>query len=186
MSLLGDIVALKMDGTPPETVRKIEIGMLMQAFANAFGVEPIPVEDLSADQALSTFREFTAACMETVPVDTPAFETYRTRLRAEAYKLGSKGRDYLSLKPKKVFKAVRYGYRGIGIEIEGELPGTIHFTACSFAQRYTPADCRLMSGFDEGFICGVAGYPEGSLEFSCRLTEGTAECTACLRDGRDN
>ena len=55
----------------------------------------------------------------------------------------------------------------------------VRFGPCSFSQRYTPEDCRFMSAFDEGFMCGIMGI-EGDLRFECRLTEGAACCRARL------
>lgn len=168
-----------LDRTPPAWVRKYEVAALTGAFAEAFGVEAPDMEPLSADEALSTYREFTAACMETALEDAALAEAYREQLGLSARELGAKVRAIVPVRRESAFRLVRFLYRGIGIELSGEVPGDVRFGPCSFAQRYTPADCYLMSAFDEGFICGVTGV-EGKLSFTCRLTEGAASCCARL------
>ena len=37
-----------------------------------------------------------------------------------------------------------------------------------------------MSGFDEGFLCGLFGEPDARLVFSCRKSEGAPRCHARL------
>lgn len=168
-----------LDRTPPAWLRKIEAAALMGVFAKAFDVEPPELEDMPADQALAAFREFTAACMEAALADAEVAAAYRTRLGKEARKLGRGVRAAAHARNANAFRLVKFLYRGIGIELSGELPGAVRFGPCSFAQRYTPADCWFMSAFDEGFMCGVMGI-EGELRFECRLTEGAACCCARL------
>lgn len=178
-----------LDQVPPAWLRKRESAELMRVFAAAFDVTPPAMGSLSADEALAAFREFTAACMESVLVGeggsrrspTPeAFEAagpYRARLSEEAVALGDMVRKAIPVRPSQAFRLVRFFYRGIGIELTGEVPGEVRFGPCSFALRYTPFDCWFMSAFDEGFIRGVTGI-DGTLAFSCRLTEGAPSCRA--------
>lgn len=167
------------DRTPPAWLRMFEVAALMGAFAKAFDVEAPELEDMPADKALAVYREFTAACMEAALVDDEVAAAYRARLGAEARELGRKVRAVVPVRPASAFRLVRFLYRGIGIELSGELPGAVQFGPCSFSQRYTPADCWLMSAFDEGFMCGIMGI-EGQLCFDCRLTEGAPCCRAQL------
>ena len=168
-----------LDRTPPAWLRKVEVAMLMNAFSDAFDVEPPTLKGMSADDALAAYREFTAACMEAALADDDVAAAYRARLGAAARELGRKVRFATHARPANAFRFARFFYRGIGIELSGELPGSLCFGPCSFAQRYTPADCWFMSAFDEGFMCGIAGI-EGELCFDCRLTEGAACCCARL------
>lgn len=168
-----------LDRTPPALIRKIEAAALMGVFAKAFDVDSPELEDVSADEALRVYREFTAACMEAALESREVAAMYRTRLGAEARELGRKVRAAVPMRPSSAFRLVRFLYRGIGIEIAGELPGAVRFGPCSFAQRYTPEDCWLMSAFDEGFMCGILGV-EGKLLFDCRLTESAECCRARL------
>ncbi len=168
-----------LEGDPPSWLRKLEVAALMGAFEKAFDVEPPGLEDASAETALAAYREFTAACMEAALEDEQVAAAYRERLGAEARELGRKVRTVVPVGPSSAFRLVRYLYRGIDIELAGELPGAVRFGPCSFAQRYTPADCWFMSAFDEGFMCGIVGV-ESALRFECRLTEGAACCRAQL------
>ena len=180
-----------LDVTPPSFARKFEVAVLMGAFAEAFDVEPPAVGDLTADEALRAFREFTAACMEAALADEATARKYRARLREVALRLGSQVRSMLRPRAASVFRLTQALYRGIGIELRGDsqscvapyFPGALEFGPCSFAQRYTSADCWFMSAFDEGFMCGIAGV-DAQLSFSCRLTEGATCCRACFREGR--
>lgn len=174
-----------LDVTPPAFARKFEVAVLMGVFAQAFDVEPPAVGDASADEALRMFREFTAACMEAALVDEAAADQYRMRLRAAAVRLGAQVRTTLQPRPSSTFRLVQALYRGIGIELRSAsqdciapyFPRDLEFRSCSFAQRYSAGDCWLMSAFDEGFMCGVAGV-DAQLSFACRLTEGAPRCQA--------
>lgn len=166
------------DGVPPAWLRKIEAKVLMDVFADAFDVEPPEVGHLDASGALLAFREFTAGCMEAALVDEQMAWRYRDRLGDRAYRLGNKVRTALRVRPSQAMRIVRFFYRGIGIELSGELPGALRFGPCSFSGRYTPGDCWLMSAFDEGFMRGMAGRADAALAFTCRLTEGGTHCDA--------
>lgn len=169
-----------LDGEPPAWLRKREVEVLMGAFAEAFEVEPPEVASLSADEPLFAFREFTAACMDAAGEDVQVAERYRERLGEVAFRLGTQVRLALVVRPSQALHVARYFYRAIDIELVGELPGSLRFGPCSFAQRYTPANCWFMSAFDEGFLRGVMGDRDAKheLAFACRLTEGAPYCRA--------
>lgn len=166
------------DRTPPTWLRKTETAALMAVFARAFQVDPPNVAGLSAADALAAFREFTAACMGAALVDEDAAKLFRRRLGAQALALGDGVRRLLKVRPSAAFRVARFLYSGIGIRVEGALPGAIRFCPCSFAARYTPADCWFMSAFDEGFMRGISGMHDVELVFSCRLTQGASCCLA--------
>lgn len=170
-----------LDRMPPAWVRKMEIEMLMEAFATAFAVDSPSLAGASADEALAAFRDFTAACMEAALEDAGAAATYRARLGEEARRLGARVRTMFPVRRQAAFRLVRFFYRGIEIELKGDVPGDLQFGPCSFAQRYSPQDCWFMSAFDEGFICGMLGV-NGRLGFSCRLTEGASCCRARMEE----
>ncbi len=163
---------------PPAWVRKAELELLMQTFAKAFEVEPPSLAGMDGDDALACYREFTAACMELALEDENMARHLRGRLGTEAFRLGTMVRYTLGLQPGQDFAAVRFFYRGIGIELEAEPVAQLCFGSCAFASRYTPADCWFMSAFDEGFLQGMLGEPESRLSFECRLTEGAPCCRA--------
>lgn len=178
--MILDAFATLLDRTPPAFVRKIEASVLLDLFAKAFDVKAPALEDVSADAALATYREFSAACMEAALADPATAQQYRTRLRAHALELGEKVRAVLGVRSSQAMRVASFFYRGIGIELSGSLPGKLRFGPCSFSSRYTPGCCWLMSGFDEGFLCGLSGYPRAELGFECRLTEGAPCCWANL------
>ena len=168
---------------PPVWMRKLEVTILMRTFSQAFGVEAPSLRGLTATESLRVFRAFTAACME-LALERPSVAPYvRHRLGEEAWELGTLVRRSLRVTPSRAFSVAAFFYRGIDIELEGTLPGELRFVRCSFAQRYTPADCWLMSAFDEGFMCGVSGMPDAALSFSCRLTQGAPCCRARFLEG---
>lgn len=170
--------ALRAERVPPQWLRRLEARVLMQLFAQAFDVEPPHMGGLTAEEALDRYRAFTAACME-MATESPELTAYlRERLGTEAERLGDFVRRLLSVRPEDALGIARFFYRGIGIELAGELPGELCFGPCFFSERYTPGDCQLMSGFDEGFMRGLAGMAEAGLVFSCRLTEGAPCCRA--------
>ena len=187
---MGVVIAAALDPLwdrmPPAWVRRAESAALMRVFARAFDVEaPAPA-------TLGAFRAFTAACMEAALADPQLAASYRERLGKGAYGLGSKVRAALGLRgseaggsrqAERAFRVTRFFYRGIGIELSGALPGNLRFGPCYFAERYTPADCYFMSAFDEGFMRGIIGDPDGSLAFTCRLTEGAPCCRARFGQG---
>ena len=174
------------DRMPPLWLRKFEAAVLMDVFADAFEVEPPSSGHLGADDALAAFRDFTAACMEAALADRDVAEGYRARLGEAACQLGTKVRRALHVRPSQAMRITRFLYRGISIELSGELPGALRFGPCCFASRYTPADCWFMSAFDEGFMRGITGCEEGILVFSCRLTEGAVCCRAWFDIGEGN
>ena len=141
---------------PPAWVRKVEVAVILGAFAKAFDVDPPALEDRQADECLPVFCEFTAACMEAALADEQVAAMYRARLREGGFRIGSQLRSTLNVRASSSFAFAQFLYRGIGME-----------------------DCWFMSAFDEGFLCGIMGI-EGSLCFSCRLTEGAACCCAEL------
>ena len=162
----------------PARFRKIEVDVLLRSFARAFGVETPSLRGQSAHQALLTYREFTAACMELAQRDDWVAKLLRARLGDEAQSLGRTVRRLVPGASVRSFALARLLYHGIGIELAGEIPGKLRFFPCSFAARYTPEDCWFMSAFDEGFIRGISGLADANLTFTCRLTQGDSCCLA--------
>lgn len=158
--------------------RKIEVRVLMGSFVRAFGVEAPSVRGMGANEALATYRTFTAACMDMALEDPSLRRHLRQRLRDEAMKLGTRARLFVpSVLAPELLRAL---YRAIGIDLVFEDHNRLCFASCAFAKRYTPEDCWFMSAFDEGFLCGVLKIDCGELRFACRLTEGATCCRAVL------
>jgi len=165
---------------PPAWVRKVETAAILGVFANAFDVDPPALEDRPVDECLPIFCEFTAACTEAALEDERVAAMYRDRLREGGFRLGSQLRSTLNVRASSAFAFAQFLYRGIGIELMADESGGLRFGSCYFSERYTPEDCWFMSAFDEGFLCGIIGV-DGTLCFSCRLTEGAACCCAELK-----
>lgn len=168
--------------TRPAPWTRLEVGVLLRSFGRAFGVQTPSIAGLRASEALDAYRSFSATCMELALERGEVAVLLRGRIRDEAFLLGSRIRRLLPVSPAGAFALARLLYAGIGIELSGTLPGNLRFGPCSFADRYTPRDCWLMSAFDEGFLSGLAGCADGRLAFSCRLTEGAPCCLARLDD----
>ena len=183
--ILGAFEALY-DRMPPKWLRKVEAAAVLGVFAEAFDVKPPETEDMRAEQVLFAFREFTAACMEAALADRAVAERYRARLGDSAFRLGARVRRMLNVRPSQAFRVTRFLYRGIGIELSGELPGAVCFGPCYFAERYTPDVCWFMAAFDEGFMRGITGCHSADLAFSCRLTEGAPCCRARFEIGNES
>lgn len=164
---------------PPAWVRKAEVAVIMGTFAKAFDVEPPALADLSADEALVFFREFTAACMEEALADERVAAAYRARLGAGGLALGTQLRTMLNVRAASAFPFAQFAYRGIGIDLSADEAGTLVFGPCFFAERYSPRCCWFMSAFDEGFLRGIMDT-DAHLVFACRLTEGAPCCRAAF------
>ena len=166
-----------LEAEPPEAVRRVEVAALLAVFADAFDVRPPSTECLTADEALYVFREFTAACMEAVLAGSPDAERwYARRLGRRARRLGEGARAVMRVREGDAMAVTAWFYRGIGIDLLGQLPGDLCFARCYFAGRYSCDCCRLMAHFDEGFMHGICGG--GSLAFSTRATSGAPVCDA--------
>ena len=70
-------------------------------------------------------------------------------------------------------------YRGIGIDMRGEVSSGMVVKSCYFSREYTPRQCAVMSAMDSGIVAGLFG--RGRLYFECRITEGYPECWACFK-----
>lgn len=163
---------------PPAWMRRAEVAVLMRVFCRAFDVEAPSLCGLRPDDALRVFREFTAACMEAAQPSDELATWLRARLADSALALGRAARMCAPPPRGARLWLARYLYRGIGIEVREVERGHLRFCPCSFAQRYTPADCWFMSAFDEGFLRGILGAEDASLVFVCRITQGAPCCMA--------
>lgn len=163
---------------PPEWVRKLEVRLLIGAFARSLDKARPSVRGKASSESLHVLQEFSAEALRGSIAAEKQREA-RQVLYSEAVRLGKRMRKVLRVKPHEAFSVTRFVYRGIDIEIEGCIPGEICFTSCSFARVYSPEMCWCMSAFDSGFMAGL--YGEGELVFASRITEGCSECRACFR-----
>ncbi len=159
----------------PGWVRRIELEILADTTARAFGAEGISLKRLPAGRALKAYAAFTEKCMETCEADPE-------RIWKEAYRTGALVRKYTGFTERKdLERLVFYLYKNIGITMSGRIPGEITVSGCYFSRFYTPEQCALMSVVDSGVIAGIFGG--GELVFTGRITEGCGRCTACFERG---
>lgn len=179
----------------PSCVKSIQIQILLNTTAAAFGRPGERVWHLPADKALAAYAAYTKDCMQAGyrthaadhrPGDTVHAEGYksgfaidRRRICQTSYRLGRRvlqitGFTEASDRERLVF----WLYSNIGIRVTGHLPGEIIIPACYFSGVYTPHQCRTMSLMDWGIIAGICGG--GKLIFKERITQGCGRCRACL------
>lgn len=158
------------DDKTPGLPAVLEIQILLDTTARAFGEKGRLICFSRPDAALRKYAEFTTACMSRGEADPE-------RLYREAYKTGSAVRRVTGFKRKDdAERLVRWLYGNIGISMEARLPGDVAVSDCYFSRFYTPEQCALMSYVDSGVIAGICGG--GRLEFSERITEGCDRCAA--------
>jgi len=162
-----------LDRHTPSVLRTVEIRILCRWTANAFHMQAPAVHTLHAGKALRQYAVFSQKCL-TQPGADPAY-IYRT-----ARRLGRRLRRITGFSDSRdCARLVFWLYRGIGITMDGKLPGEITVSTCYFSRFYAPAQCALMSHMDSGIISGICGG--GKLCFSRRITQGDDACRACLR-----
>ena len=187
---------LRFEKKLPGWFRRVELQILMNATARAFGVPGKRIRSLHWEKALREYAEFTAACTNAYieerksvlpPSVPPSDEESKSdvlpaaeRIYQTAYRLGAAVRRITGFRePADLRLLVFRLYAGIGIYLRGKLPGSFVVTDCFFSHFYSPEQCALMSAMDAGIIAGIFGG--GRLEFSGRITEGCSHCSACFR-----
>lgn len=153
--------------------RRIEIQLLTNLTARALRQKPRRTWTLPNDEALHAYAVFTRDQLQQSPPDDELLR----RMTAEACTMGRRLRRVFFLRRQRdIEQFVVALYRGIGITLEGQLPGTLCFRRCFFSRYYTPEVCLAASALDEGIMRGLTGG--GRLRFEQRITEGCACCRA--------
>lgn len=153
--------------------RRIEIQLLTNLTARALRQKPRRTWTLPNDEALHAYAVFTRDQLQQSPPDDELLR----RMTAEASSMGRLLRRVFFLRRQRdIEQFVVALYRGIGITLEGHLPGTLCFRRCFFSRYYTPEVCLAASALDEGIMRGLTGG--GRLRFQQRITEGCACCKA--------
>lgn len=159
----------------PGWVICLEIRILMNTTARAFGVPERRLRTWSPETALRRYTAFSVKCMKRGGADPE-------RLYREAYRTGVRVRRLTGFTDQKdLERLIFYLYRNIGILMSGHLPGEVKVSSCWFSCLYTPEQCALMSGMDSGITAGLLGG--GRLRFSERITEGCGCCRAVFTSG---
>lgn len=155
----------------PEIVRRIQLQILMNLTVKAFLLPgkrlwPHPWRDGLREYAEYTHRH----CENADP----------QRLYALSFALGKRLRRVTGFHDAgDLRRLVFWLYGGIGITMDGKLPGEVAVSGCFFSDYYVPSVCALMSHMDSGIVGGIMGG--GRLFFTERITEGRPCCIARLR-----
>lgn len=159
----------------PEWVARSALLRLFAETASAFGCESPDVRGLSHRKLLDRYVAFSAAWAErTLARDA---DVVSERMWKSAYAMGASLRERLGVHTRSdEVRAARLAYRMIGIDLRADERGRVVVHRCSFAERYSPAVCRVMSSLDAGLIAGLTRG--GALTFSYRITEGMPRCLA--------
>lgn len=155
----------------PEIVRRVQLQILMNLTAKAFRTPGQRLWTRPWRDELRAYAQYTRArCEDADP----------RRLYALSFALGARLRRATGFTDAgDLRRLVFWLYRGIGIAMDGDLPGDITVSRCFFSEFYAPRACGMMSRMDSGIVGGVMGG--GRLIFTERITEGRPCCKACLR-----
>lgn len=159
----------------PRSVRKRVLDMLFERTADAFGLPLPPLRELSAEQTLQAFAEFTAQAVSAEANSRLVSE----RLFEVTFGPGRWLRRVFGVSSTQdVMDAAQLLYRALGIDFEGDARGEITIGRCFFSRVYRPAACRVMSALDAGLLAGLSGGKQ--LVFAQRITDGYPCCRAVL------
>lgn len=152
--------------------RRIELQVLMNLTARAFGIPSQRIWTLPTGEALRVYAQFTCEHLKT-GVDAVLLK----RMNDEACRTGRWLRRLFFLRRQSDVEQFAIAlYRNIGIRLDDQLTGQLCFGPCFFSHYYTPEICLAASALDDGILHGLAGG--GKLVFSQRITEGAQCCRA--------
>ena len=161
----------------PGWVARSALRRLFGETASAFGCQPEDVRGLGRRELLERYVGFSAACAERALTRDGDLEAVSRRMRRNAFAMGASLRRRLGVRSRSdEVRAARIAYRMIGIDLRADERGRVVVVRCAFAERYSPAVCRVMSSLDAGLISGLTRG--GALAFSERITEGGPRCLA--------
>lgn len=154
--------------------KAIELQALTNLVTSALSLPSQRVLFMPHSKALNAFALLTA---EHLP---HASAEQQKRLSERAYRLGHVLRCLLLNRSDENLRRLVFRlYQGIGIEMNGLLPGDVIVSRCFFSRHYSPAICATASLMDAGVICGL--YGGGHFHFTERITEGHEACRCCLK-----
>lgn len=157
--------------TDSNLFRRVQLQLLMNLTARAFGRKPLRIWTRPCGEALHIYAAYTCDHLQAEPD-----EALLGRMNEEAYSMGRRLRQMFRIKSQEAAeRLVVQLYKNIGICLEGHIPGQLCFRKCFFSRYYTPAVCQAASALDDGIIRGLSGC--GPLRFEQRITEG---CPCCL------
>ncbi|HET7309169.1 MAG TPA: hypothetical protein VFJ54_03475 [Actinomycetota bacterium] len=161
----------------PDVVARSALQRLFEATASAFGREPVELDAMDRRALLERYVSFTASCAGQTLSDNTQLDLVSRRLWENAYLVGESIRRRLGVRTRgEALRAARVAYRMIGIDLRADRHGHVVVDRCTFAERYSPQICIVMSALDAGLIAGLTDG--GRLAFSERITEGRPRCLA--------
>jgi hypothetical protein len=167
----------------PDPVRRWALRALFRATADAFGAPMPDLRGHSADAILDTYAAYTDELARSLRLE-PERRLVERRLRSNLERLGRRVRLALGVRTMADALDVAHRlYRLIGIDLTGDDRGQVVVTHCSFAERYSPDVCRVMSASDAGLLAGLTDGDQ--LTFTERITTGAPACLATLNVGRE-
>ncbi|HET6713373.1 MAG TPA: hypothetical protein VFI59_06665 [Actinomycetota bacterium] len=166
----------------PEPVRRWALRALFRATVDAFGAPMPDLRGCSADAILSAYATCTDVLAGSLLLDPERRPLVERCLRSNMERLGRRVRVALGVRTTADALDVAHRLYGlIGIDLTGDDRGQVVVTRCSFATRYSPDVCRVMSASDAGLLAGLTDG--GRLTFSERITTGSPVCLATLSIG---
>lgn len=166
----------------PDPVRRWALRALFRATVDAFEAPMPDLRRRSADAILSTYATCTDELARGLLLQPERRPLVEQRLRSNLERLGRRLRSVLGVRTAADALDVAHRLYGlIGIDLTGDDRGQVVVTRCSFAARYSPDVCRVMSASDAGLLEGLTGG--GRLTFTERITTGSPACLATLTLG---
>ena len=166
----------------PFGIRRLALERLFARTAAAFGAPVPPPRTRGPGGRLLEYARFTRAQAEEALRRGDDLAALDRRLYRAAFGLGAGYRVQLGVRSVSgAMAAARLIYRNLGVDFQGSPDGEVVIRRCGFARHYSPQVCRLTSALDRGLMAGLARG--GELRFRQRITEGAADCRACLEGG---
>jgi hypothetical protein len=163
----------------PDPVRRWALRGLFRATVDAFDAPMPDLRGRSADAILDAYAACTDELARGLLLDPARRPLVERRLGSNLERLGRRVRLALGVRTAaEALEVARWLYGLIGIDLRGDDRGEVVVTRCSFAARYSPDVCRVMSASDAGLLSGLTGG--GRLTFSERITAGSPVCRATL------
>ena len=165
----------------PQFLRKRKLEMLFKATADAFQATAPSTAEMSFDDCLKLYAEFTREQADNSIRQGKDLEV-QPRLFHNAYRIGQQLKMDFKVDKAHLMRTGALIYKMLKIDFRGDPEGQIVIRDCFFSAYYSSQVCCLISSLDEGLLVGLAG--EGRLRFYQRITEGEACCRACLETER--
>ncbi len=150
--------------------------------AHAFGKEAPDLRNIPWAESLRQYAVFTRAEVERTLAEGSDIFPVKARLKNDATALGHLLRARLGIRTtQEALDGLAVLYSAIEIDFRADNRGGVTISRCLFSRHYTPEVCRFVSALDEGLAAGFTAG--GRLQFSQRITEGSACCKAVLAVG---